>query len=393
MSRQEKPELPEYEEITVEKLHELYKSEDLFRPSYQLYRLNLLHGRIYFRLNGDGKTYTLYLGTSSLSSLLPMERPLLKSIVYRGLDESEEFMRQRAVYGSYMHRKIAEYFSLGYIDHGDIPVQLKEEMGKHNIPMELYSRWTEEMKCDLSCFCQWVVDYEIRPLMIEMPLCSDLDHTATMIDFVGFANKYNYTTLPRIAVPKYTKRARKERAEFDIKVGDEFWQWETIEFTKYSKVQPSEDDLTQKREQQLVIVDFKSGKKGFWESNRLQLAACRQLLIENFPLFAETNIELYNWSPKDFTGISPTYNYQCQTNKVDDDDYRDLINRGKRKLTKWIIKPVRLIEGRIDMGQDPSGCIFQKSIESLIQEHYWKDFLVEEDDDTAEPEQALIMPQ
>jgi hypothetical protein len=101
----------------------------------------------------------------------------------------------------------------------------------------------------------------------------------------------------------------------------------------------------------IAIVDFKTGRKGFWESYEIQLLAYKMLVEENYP---DLKIDaLYNWSPKDWRS-NPDYNFKDQTN-----------TRAQRKLPYLIElykldnndaeRRVMVIDGKINISSGDAG--------------------------------------
>jgi hypothetical protein len=63
-------------------------------------------------------------------------------------------------------------------------------------------------------------------------------------------------------------------------------------------------------QRKVAIVDLKSGRKGFFESAEIQLHQYKRMWEVNFPDIKIDDI--FNWSPKAWTGATPTYNLKSQ---------------------------------------------------------------------------------
>jgi hypothetical protein len=196
-----------------------------------------------------------------------------------GWDASQKYSAERAHYGTILHMIVAELLD-------------KKEIGMHRpaytatsyamsekLDMSLVNGWHEDLRKDTLSFIQFCHDYNVRPIAVEMPLVSTECGVAGTIDLVceidiwekGFFGEV-YKSGERKGEPKETKRTKTIRA----------------------------------------LIDIKSGRKGFYDSHKYQLHGYRAMWNENFP---DLHVEsVYNWSPKDWTGSEPTYNFTDQTN-------------------------------------------------------------------------------
>ena len=161
-------------------------------------------------------------------------------------------------------------------------------MERENLPEKFYADSLSKIRKDVLAFAQFVRDYNVKPLAIEIGLVSPVYHFAGCVD------------MPCVMTDPKTGKA----------------------FT--------------------AIVDFKSGRKGFYEEHELQLHLYRMMWEDNFP---EVKIDrLYNFSPKDWR-TKPTYNLKDQTESVNAQKLPHLlalaaIEDEKRENTLTIVRGV-----------------------------------------------------
>jgi hypothetical protein len=179
---------------------------------------------------------------------------------------------------------------------------------RNNLPQA--KPWTEDLKKDILCFAQFMIDYNVRPLAIELILWHPDDMYAGAIDLV---------------------------AEIDY---------------KKSRI--------------TVIIDLKSGKKGFYESHEIQLVAYKEMFNIHFPDIPIDKV--YNWSPKDFRGITPTYNFKDQTESRNACKLPHLVSLAKIEDSKRENK-ISLIDGKINLADGLSGNIRELTFTELIKKN------------------------
>jgi len=261
-------------ETTIEAPVAIYRAENAPIVTDTIYRIDSHGGRYYYKLNNGepefGESVTTILGRT-----MPKAPQLVEWIANMGYAESMQFMNERACYGTTMHVLAGEYLQGIPLDlDGDhIPLSLMSQAEIENVGYN--HAWPDEMKRDLLAFAQWVKDYKVTPIVIEQVLLFDrvggaLDLVCDLtLDVPGFYGEV-WKSGPRKGEPKETKQEQRVRA----------------------------------------IVDFKSGRKGFWESHEIQLYAYRDLWNSTFP---EDPVQLlFNWSPKEWR-TAPSYNFKDQS--------------------------------------------------------------------------------
>lgn len=241
--------------ISVEEIRAKYFAKDaLIEPPYRIYQLNENGHRYYYRFEENEPIFYPSV-TTILSQTTPMPYGLLNWMLDEGREGAIEKRDSAAAYGTFMHGQFESLLINGHYDLDAVPEVLGEYMERENIAEKYFSEWCTRIRKDILAFVQFVRDYNVRPLAIEIGLVCESGHYAGSLD------------LPCIMSDK--------KGDFP------------------------------------AIVDFKSGRKGFYEDNELQLGLYRDMWNENYPDKPITRI--FNFSPKDWRK-SPTYNLKEQTN-------------------------------------------------------------------------------
>lgn len=246
--------------MTIDEIRALYFDADaLVEPAYKVYQLNSDGYRYYYRFNPEGEPEFYPSVTTLLKQVMPTSPALIDWMISNGKEGAAEKRDLAAAYGTLMHTEFESLIINRRYDFDDVPAIVASYIERENLPEKVFNEWVIRIRKDVLAFAQFVRDYNVRPLAVEIGLVHPDYHFAGCID------------LPCIMM--------------DPKSGE-----------KYA-----------------AIVDFKSGKKGFWEEHELQLHLYRMMWNVNYPNMPIAR--LFNFAPKDWR-TKPTYNLKDQTDSV-----------------------------------------------------------------------------
>lgn len=241
--------------MTAEEMKAMFFSDALIEPSYKVWQLNSKGHRYYYRFNDDGTPEFYPSVTTILAQTMPKSEFLIKWIADKGIEEAERYKMERASYGTFMHAQFEELIINRCYDLDELPSKLLVYIQKNNLAPD-FIKYADELKKDVLAFAQFVIDYDVKPLAVEIALVHPVHHYAGMIDLPCTMND-----------PKTGERIN-------------------------------------------AIVDFKSGRKGFQEEHEIQLHLYAMMWCANYPDIPISKV--FNFSPKDWRK-KPTYNLKDQT--------------------------------------------------------------------------------
>lgn len=291
--------------LTAEEMSAVYFDANALKEApYKLYQLNGEGHRYYYRFEGNEPVFYPSV-TTLLRQTMPTSPFLIQWIAQNG--DNADFKRDLAAsYGTLMHREIERLLIARAYDLDAVTDIVREWLERENIADKYLSEWSGKLRKDILAFAQFVKDWKVRPLAVEISLCSSLGY-AGCID------------LPCVLTDKK---------------GNEF----------------------------RAIVDFKSGRKGFWEEHELQLELYRLMWNE---AYEDLQIDrIFNWSPKDWR-TSPTYNFKEQTDSKNIAKVPALLELARIEDDKRE-NNVTFCEGVIDLDGDLSGNFKTLSLAELI---------------------------
>lgn len=258
-----------------------YYSTPFLKSSQQVYRVYVDGGRMYYTLDENNQAKFYLSLTTMLSRLIPKAPQLIDWMLGMGKDKAKDYMDKRAEYGTLMHYAFGIFLTQRQWDF-DNTEQFIEDCIRQGIINGGYREvdWEEQINKDVAAFAQWVYDHKVEPLAIEIVLVSKRGY-GTAIDLVcnmtveqeGLDYDNPYKSGPRKGEPREVKVSK---------------------------------DIT-------ALINFKSGRKGFYEEHEVQLEFERMVFEENFP---DVKVDaIFNWSPKDWI-TTPSYNFKDQSESL-----------------------------------------------------------------------------
>lgn len=242
--------------LTVEEITAMFFNADALRePGYKIYQLNGDGHRYYYRFNAAGEPEFYPSVTTLLKQVMPTSPVLIEWMIKNG-DNAAEKRDMAAAYGTFMHGQFERLIVDRRYNFDTVAQDMRDYMERENLPEKFFNENITKIRKDVLAFAQFVKDYNVRPLAIEIGLVHPVYRYAGCVD------------MPCLMT--------------DPKTGETF----------------------------RAIVDFKSGRKGFFEEHEIQLHLYAAMWNVNFE---DTPIErVFNFSPKDWR-TKPTYNLKDQT--------------------------------------------------------------------------------
>ena len=292
--------------LTAEEMKSVFFDADALKePPYRLYQLNG-EGHRYYYVFEDGEPVFFPSVTTLLRQTMPTSPFLIKWMVENG-DAATEKRDMAAAYGTLMHAEIEKLLIGRSYDLDKVPEVVQAYMESENIADKYFFDWAPKLRKDLLAFAQFAKDWQVKPMAVEISLYHPDYRYAGCIDLPCWLTDKKGNTFP-------------------------------------------------------AIVDFKSGRKGFWEEHELQLELYRMMWNKAYP---ECEVErIFNWSPKDWR-TSPTYNFKEQTDSPNLAKVPYILGLAQIEDDKRE-NNVTFCEGVIDLDGDLSGNYKTMSLAELV---------------------------
>lgn len=271
----------------------------------------------YYYTFADNRVHLYPSITAIIDAVMPTSEYLIKWYADLGYQKAKQIAKEKALYGTLMHICFSDLLIYKQFDLSTLQTRIDTFASENNIDFNT-DLWAPMLKDDLAAFYQFVQDFELEPIAIEIPLVSPEHEIAGTIDLIA-----------------------------KIKVG-------TGVGGKTLKADIKKDKdgtiIEDKRKDIVVLLDWKSGRHSFYASNAAQLHFYKMLWEDNFP---EISIDkVFNWSPKDWTD-SPTYLLTDQTDSVEKFKLQHYLALFQIEQENKNSRKKHTIEGVIDL-DDPS---------------------------------------
>ena len=178
----------------------------------------------------------------------------------------DEYVQMTANFGTWLHIAISDFVKAGFIDWMQFTIDTSDFLRNNGFHNETILRTAiMELKKDMASIIQFFCDYKVTVLAVEIPVFKD--NIATCIDLV----------VEMLKTPKGEERHR-------------------------------------------AIINLKSGKKGNFDSHKLQLCWEREMFNNtySFPNGGSQIKSVYNIAPKNWTKQIPTYSVYNNTEEMED---------------------------------------------------------------------------
>jgi len=337
------------QELTFGEVRAMYFDDTALQlPPTPLYRIDVKGSRHYFtisdltRTNGEDDLI-FYSGVTTITgSTLPKPEALVKWIADMGYENARNYRDERASYGTLMHTIFAHLLINGSIDLDEVDSLVDQYVKREGQSVDVW-QWADDLKQDIIAFVQFVHDYDVKPLAIEISLRSEAWGVAGTVDLPclmtieqkGFWGE-TYQSGPRKGEPKETKQALRVPA----------------------------------------IIDFKSGRKSYAgdQGAAAQLRLYEILWNDNFGKIEiagmpsdQNFVRLFNWSPKDWK-TNPGYHLVDQTEAFSKEQAQVMLEMYQLREKPIEEKTKTFYRGVAKVGESPVECYQVKSADQLAHE-------------------------
>lgn len=297
-----------------------FKHDSLMLRPYTMWRHSFGegNGRMYYSFDFKPQPNGYPLFFISLTTLLDNTLPTPPSLIKwmcdfpGGQAAAKAYAKQRASYGTIMHALYGRLIKHNTLSREDVKMVVFGTLPDNDSEVEYLrsikapenvdrNAWVDELWRDCQSFQQFLIEYDVKPMAIEIILGSK-DGYATPIDLVCEMN--------------------------DTQEGF----WGEVYKSNSGDNKKGDPKKSKKIVRIIGLINFKSGRKGFHESNEIQLEFERRLFEENYPNIKVDKI--FNFAPVDFKTNIPTYKLKDQSDSLEREMFEPLLKIASLKLFK-----------------------------------------------------------
>lgn len=314
---------------------QFYNHSLLIKNPPLVFRRDILGNRKYYTFNKDMRYLEAGSCTTILNKVTPLPSYLEKWRAEYGLKKADEIASQSAKYGTLLHICIADFLKNRKFDLLTLDARIYTYIRENFITFDTH-KWEEKLKQDLTAFAKFTRDYDVEPLAVEIVLISERLKYGGAIDLV---------CKMRIGTGENGKILKS-----DIKVD------------KGGQI------VADKTRVITAVIDFKSGRHGFSDSNAAQVHMYRNLWMEYYPHIPIDRV--FNWAPKDWNEVDDSLFYlKDQTDSIEKDLIKYYVAIFYKKYNSTI-NSITTINGTLEYGSDISKNISIEKFEEIAYESH-----------------------
>ena len=324
------------EALTQQAIAEFFDKDAIRVAPETLYRADTGSDRFYYTVDEKGEPFFYPSVTTMVGAYLPTSPHLMKWMREKGA-EAEVIKHERAAYGTLMHIMIKDFLLFDEINMdaniADLYADFFEDGKYIKYRTQCRDEWNHQLKKDLLSFATFAKEYHVKPLAIEIPLSNKSVCAAGTLD------------LPCIMkVPVSGAYGAK------LKSGPNKGKRKVIKTKRSMR----------------CLVDFKSGRSGFYESHEVQLLLYRELWNKQFPDLKIKRI--FNWSPAEWR-TTPKYKLKDQTDSVYSAEISQMIKICKNRFAGKV-PTVKVISGVLTKDSDPSTMFKSMPLADIVRQQF-----------------------
>lgn len=258
--------------------------------------------------------------TSIIKKTCPTPESLIKWMCSfpGGYQAAREYTDLMAAKGTIMHGVLADLVN-GVVPELGTPEwhrYIEAKIRKQKVDLKYHREWEWFMRKTILSFLQWIEDYEVTIILMEIALVSET---------LGYAGQV-----------------------------DCFCEMNDKKYTKVDGEEPK------KRKRVKAIVDFKSGENSH-ETHATQLGFYVPLFRESFPDCDLTGLQTWNWHPSDWQEDKMTFSYKFINQSLKLNQRRTDLLLGLYNLdAREEVPPVMQIRGVAQIGVKPADLVSSK---------------------------------